>query len=175
MRNTIGNALQATVNATADGIAVELDRIISMATGERTRAHISATDRIAGWHAFARETQNTFLDFFTDRTITQHGEYRFNLNQRGRVFQGQIPETLRLIEGFLMSVGDRNFWRKAYGSTAVNIGNAVMSSAISQNVPSVISQLATALDPYVRDTKDKNMRCFQACFKPFFSMKVTDL
>lgn len=113
-RNVIGNALQNTINATSHGIAVELDRIASLATGERTMAHLSLQDRVEGWQRFTEETQNTFRDFFTDRSITKTGEDRYNLNQRGRVFQNQPMESMRLIEGYLMSVGDRNFWRKAY-------------------------------------------------------------
>lgn len=113
-RNVIGNALQNTINATSHGLAVELDRIASLVTGERTTTHLSAAERAEGWHSFVEETQNTFRDFFIDRSITETGEDRYNLNQRGRVFQAQIPEAMRLVEGYLMSVGDRNFWRKAY-------------------------------------------------------------
>lgn len=114
MRNVIGNTMQNTVNATANGIAVELDRIISKVTGERTKAHLTAAQRVEGWQAFVEETQNTFRDFFVDKAITHNGEDRFNMNQKGRVFQSQVPESLRLVESFLMSVGDRNFWKRAY-------------------------------------------------------------
>lgn len=114
LRNVMGNAMQNTINAASQGLAVELDRLVSQITGERTKAHLTAAERVEGWQGFVEETQNTFRDFFTDRAITHHGEDRYNLNQRGRVFQGQIPEALRLVEGYLMSVGDRNFWRKAY-------------------------------------------------------------
>lgn len=37
-----------------------------------------------------------------------------------------------------------------------NLVNALMSSVMSQSVPAIVSQIATALDPYVRDTKDKD-------------------
>jgi len=43
-----------------------------------------------------------------------------------------------------------------YGSPSENILSTALNSAVSQNVPSVLSQMATAMDPYVRDTKDKN-------------------
>jgi len=111
LRNVMGNTMQNTINAASQGLAVELDRLVSQITGERTKAHLTAAERVEGWQGFVEETQNTFRDFFTDRAITHHGEDRYNLNQRGRVFQGQIPEALRLVEGYLMSVGDRNFWR----------------------------------------------------------------
>ena len=115
-RNVIGNAAQNAVNATAHGIAVELDRLASLVTGERTMSHLSMADRVNGWNAFADETVNTFKDFYTDRAITanMHGDDRFSTNQRGRVYENQVLETLRLTEGYLMSVGDRNFWKKAY-------------------------------------------------------------
>jgi len=45
---------------------------------------------------------------------------------------------------------------KGYGSAAENIGTAVLNSAVSQNVPALLGQIATAMDPYVRDTKDKS-------------------
>lgn len=115
IRNVIGNAGQNIANATAHGIAVELDRIVSAVTGtERTMAHLSLRERIDGWHSFVQETQNTFRDFFVDRAVTQRGDDRFNTNQRGRVFQNAAAEAMRNLEGCLMSVGDRNFWRKSF-------------------------------------------------------------
>lgn len=115
IRNVIGNAAQSVPNAIADGVAVELDRLFSAITGEdRTRAHINISDRIDGWEAFRDETFNTFRDYFIDKTITQNGESRYNENRRGRVFENQFGETLRRMEGLLMSVGDRNFWKKKF-------------------------------------------------------------
>lgn len=115
MRNVIGNAGQSVANATAHGIAVELDKIVSQFTRERTTAHLTAAEIAQSWEAFVQETGNTFKDYFTDRAVTERTENsRFNTNQRGRVYQSQVLEAMRLTEGFLMSVGDRNFWRKAY-------------------------------------------------------------
>ena len=113
-RNIIGNVAQNIDNATAHGVSVLLDKMVSGITKERTMANLTVKERIDGWNAFAEETVNTFRDFFIDKTITQRGEDRFNTNQRGRVFQSQLVETLRLVEGYLMSVGDRNFWKKAF-------------------------------------------------------------
>lgn len=113
-RNVIGNAAQNAVNATAHGVATVLDWGVSKATGERTIAGLTFKERAEGWAAFRDETVNTFRDFYTDKAITSHGEDRHNLNQRGRVYQNGTFEMMRLTEGFLMSVGDRNFWKKAY-------------------------------------------------------------
>ena len=115
IRNVIGNAAQSVPNAIADGVAVELDRLFSAITGaDRTRAHINISDRIDGWEAFRDETFNTFRDYFIDKTVTQYGEGRYNESQRGRVFENQFGETLRRMEGLLMSVGDRSFWKKKF-------------------------------------------------------------
>ena len=113
-RNVIGNAAQNAVNATAHGIAVELDKLASRVTGQRTVEHLSVQERIDGWRGFVDETRNTFRDYFVDRSITQRGNDKYNTNQRGRVYQNQFIETMRNVEGFLMSFGDRNMWRKAY-------------------------------------------------------------
>lgn len=113
-RNVIGNAAQGGVNAASHGVAQALDSLISLGTGKRTVAGLSVKERVDGWRAFAEETKNTFRDFYVDKAITSHGEDRHNLNQRGRVFQSDTLEALRLMEGYLMSVGDRNFWKKAY-------------------------------------------------------------
>ena len=113
-RNVIGNASQGAVNATSHGVARALDAAVSLATGKRTVAGLTIRERAEGWHAFADETVNTFRDFYVDKAITSHGEDRFNLNQRGRVYEHGALEMLRLTEGFLMSVGDRNVWKKAY-------------------------------------------------------------
>lgn len=115
LRNVIGNAGQNVMNAAAHGVAAELDRIVSHVTGERTTEHLSIADRVRGWEGFVQETGDTFRDYFTDRAVTERAENnRFNTNRRGRVYQTQALEVMRLTEGFLMSVGDRNFWRKAY-------------------------------------------------------------
>lgn len=114
IRNVIGNASQNVVNATAHGIAVELDKAIARATGQRTVVHLNYQERIDSWRGFVEETQNTFRDYFIDRSVTQRGNAKYNTNQRGRVYQTQFIETMRNMEGFLMSFGDRNMWRKAY-------------------------------------------------------------
>lgn len=113
-RNVIGNAAQNTVNAASHKVAEALDSLVGSFTGKRTVAGLTASERAAGWQAFVDETKNTFRDFYTDKAITTHGDDRHNLNQRGRVFENNALEALRLTEGFLMSVGDRNFWKKAY-------------------------------------------------------------
>lgn len=114
IRNVIGNTSQNVVNATAHGIAVELDKALARATGHRTVEHLTYQERIDGWRGFVQETQNTFRDYFIDRSVTQRGNDKYNTNQRGRVYQTQFIETMRNMEGFLMSFGDRNTWRKAY-------------------------------------------------------------
>lgn len=43
-----------------------------------------------------------------------------------------------------------------YGSFGENLTDTLANSLISQNVPTIIGQIANAVDPYVRDTKDKN-------------------
>lgn len=118
-RNIVGNTTMNAVSGVADGLAVTLDQIVSLKTGNRTRAHLTAKQRSEGWWAFADETVNTFRDFFVDKTIVRNGNEKFDMNARGRVYQpmpvlGDTPEALRLMEGFLMSVGDRNFWKKKF-------------------------------------------------------------
>ena len=113
-RNVIGNALQNFDNAIAHGVATAIDKGVGKITGERTTASISMQDRVDGWKKFVEETKNTFRDYFVDKAVTQRGENRFNTNQRGRVFENSISESMRLVEGYLMSAGDRNFWKKAY-------------------------------------------------------------
>lgn len=43
-----------------------------------------------------------------------------------------------------------------YGSFGENLRDTLLDNVISQNVPAILSQMANAFDPYVRDTKDKN-------------------
>ena len=113
-RNVIGNAAQNAMNAVSDGLAVELDKLVSLKTGERTRAHLNMRERADGWRAFVEETKNTWRDYFVDKSVVLKGEERFSLSQRGRVFQTPALEAARLVEGYLMSVGDRNFWKKKF-------------------------------------------------------------
>lgn len=113
-RNVIGNAAQGAANAVSHEVAVLLDKAVSGSTGERTMALNTMQERAAGWQAFVNETVDTFRDVFVDKANTRRGSDRFSMHQRGRVFQGAIPEGMRQLTSFLMSVGDRNVWRKTY-------------------------------------------------------------
>ena len=117
-RNIIGNAVMNAVNSAAhDTVGVFVDWVTSKVTGERTTALLSMKERADGWYAWREETGNTIRDYFVDRadaTPSAQGDDRFNRNQRGRVYESAVPEGMRVVEGFLMSVGDRNFWKKAY-------------------------------------------------------------
>lgn len=114
IRNVIGNALQNTLNAAAHGAAVEVDKIISKFTGKRTLDHLTVKERADGWAAFVEETKNTFLDYYVDRANTAPNREKYSTSQRGRVFNNGIQEGMRNLENFLMSVGDRNVWKKAF-------------------------------------------------------------
>lgn len=114
-RNIVGNASMNAVNAAADGVAVTLDQITSaLLKTDRHRAHLTFKQRAEGWWVFAEETVNTIRDYFVDKAIVRNGNDKFNLNTRGRLYQTQALEDMRLMEGFLMSVGDRNFWKKKF-------------------------------------------------------------
>ena len=75
---------------------------------------LTPRERIDGWRAFVDETKNTFEDYFIDKTVTNpRPQERFSTHKRGREFQSGL-ELLRRTESLLMSVGDRNVWKKAY-------------------------------------------------------------
>lgn len=115
-RNIIGNVAQSVPNAVSHGLAANVvDPIVSLFTGQRTTASLDVRERVEGWRAFAQETKDTFKDFFIDRVEVQNRlDDKFNTNRSGRVFQSPTLEAYRNMVGFLMSVGDRNFWKKAY-------------------------------------------------------------
>lgn len=115
-RNIIGNVAQSVPNAVSHGLAANVvDPIVSLFTGQRTTASLDVRERVEGWRAFVQETKDTFKDFFVDRVEVQNRlDDKFNTNRSGRVYQSPVLEAARNLEGFLMSVGDRNFWKKAY-------------------------------------------------------------
>lgn len=114
MRNVIGNTLMTGVNSTSDLVANALDTVISLGTGKHTKALITPKEMVEGWEAFVQETVDTYRDYFIDKAIVKQGEGRFDVNRRGRVYQSGAAEAARITESFLMSVGDRNFWKMAY-------------------------------------------------------------
>lgn len=117
-RNVLGNGLQNAVNAvTHDTMEVGLDKLVSLATGKRTKAELTFAERAEGWRAFVDETVNTFHDYFVDEVDTAPRDQdtdRFDSAKRGRVYQGGLMHGAQQIEGFLMSFGDRNFYKRAY-------------------------------------------------------------
>ena len=113
-RNVMGNVLQTSVNSLSNVVANILDAGVSFATKEHTKAMITPKEAVEGWEAFAQETMDTYRDYFVDKAIVKQGEGRFDVNRRGRIYQHNAAETARITESFLMSVGDRNFWKMAY-------------------------------------------------------------
>lgn len=113
-RNIMGNAFQNALNAASHGIAVELDKKAAKKTGRRTLEHLSVEERVNGWKAFAEETKNTFKDFFVDKVDTAPNKEKYSTNRKGRTFQNNVQEGMRNLESFMMSVGDRNVWKKAF-------------------------------------------------------------
>ena len=163
-RNIIGNAAQNAMNAVSDGLAVELDRLVSLKTGERTRAHLNMQERADGWHAFVEETKNTWRDYFVDKSVVLKGEERFSLNQRGRVFQTPALEAARLVEGYLMSVGDRNFWKKKFvNSMAEQMRLAELNGTAFDYDAAV--EIAEADANYATFTEDSKLRDAMADIK----------
>lgn len=113
-RNFIGNGTQNVVNAAAHGVAVEIDKMLYKRTGVRKFEHLDAAERIAGWNAFVKETRNTFRDYFVDKVDTSPNRNKYDTNRRGRTFQNGLQESMKNLESLMMSVGDRNVWKKAY-------------------------------------------------------------
>lgn len=117
-RNVMGNGLQNAVNAvTHDTLEVGLDKLVGLATGKRTKAELTFSERADGWRAFVDETVNTFRDYFVDEVDTTPRDQdtdRFDSAKRGRVYQGGLMHGAQQLEGFLMSFGDRNYYKRAY-------------------------------------------------------------
>lgn len=113
-RNVIGNLGTNTLNAISDLFSVAADTVIAGKTGTRTRALVGPRAHLQAAKAFGRATVDTFKDVFIDKAITHHGNDKYNTNVRGRTFQNAPQEFFANVENFLMSVGDRNFWARAY-------------------------------------------------------------
>ena len=113
-RNIMGNAAQNALNAVSHGGAVLLDKAIASGTGRRTVDFLDAKDRIDGWKAFVEETKNTFRDYFIDKVNAAPNQDKYSTNRRARTFQNPLQEATKDLEAFLMSVGDRNVWKKAF-------------------------------------------------------------
>lgn len=114
-RNIIGNFGQNVLNGVAGYVGVAIDKAVSERTGVRTKANISRRELAASFRAMRDETVNTFRDFYMDRAVTQRGETRFEAGRnRGRVFENPTAEAMRHAEEFLMTVGDRPFWRRQF-------------------------------------------------------------
>lgn len=114
-RNVIGNITQTTANTAAHVFEVGLDAGIGLLTHERTSAFLSPKEHIEGFKAFVSGIVEQARDVFADRVNTQMTADRYNLtDNRGRVFQNPVLEAAKELEVFLMSVGDRPFFKKAY-------------------------------------------------------------
>ena len=114
-RNILGNFGQNVLNGAAGYVGVAIDKAVSKRTGVRTKANISLKEQADSFRAMRDETVNTFRDFYKDKAVTQRGETRFEAGRnRGRVFENSTAEAMRHAEEFLMSVGDRPFWKRQF-------------------------------------------------------------
>jgi len=121
-KNVIGNTGQNAVNAAVDETAVLfVDWLTGKVTKKREHAHVPVQERINSFLEFRDEIANTFRDYFIDKVDTspaEQGEISLEKTKRGRTFGGSpIGEALngiQNVEGFLMSFGDRTFYKQAY-------------------------------------------------------------
>lgn len=119
VRNIVGNTVNAMVSGANHDLEVLGDAFVGLFTGKRTKAMLTVKERIAGWKAFAEETKNTWNDYFVDRVDTNPKHDPKNENRQARVYEGSVLETARNIQGYMMSIGDRNYWKKAYANSMV--------------------------------------------------------
>lgn len=164
MRNVIGNTLMTGVNSTSDAVANALDTIISLGTGKHTKALITPKEMIEGWEAFRQETIDTFRDYFVDQAIVKQGEGRFDVNRRGRIYQGGAAETARLIESFAMSVGDRNFWKMAYVNSMNEQMRVAQKNGVELDYEAARAQAEQAAD-YATFNEDNKVRAAMNAIK----------
>lgn len=115
IKNLGSNAIQilGAVNVSHE-LEVGIDALIGISTGKRTKATLNVQERIDGWNAFKNESVNTFRDYFVYKVDTNPKNDPFNTHRKGRVYQGKVFEGARNLQSFLMSFGDRNFWKRAY-------------------------------------------------------------
>lgn len=114
-RNIIGNLGQNVMNGMAGYVGTAIDKAVSKRTGVRTKANISLKEQADSFRAMRDETVNTFRDFYKDKAVTQRGETRFEAGRnRGRVLENSTAEAMRHAEEFLMTVGDRPFWKRQF-------------------------------------------------------------
>lgn len=114
LKNIIGNAGGVAFLDVSHEVENVVDLGISLITGKRTKQSLTVQERLAGWKAFKDESVNTFRDYFVDKVDTNPKNDPFNKHRKGRVYQGKVGEGARNLQGFLMSFGDRNFWKRAY-------------------------------------------------------------
>lgn len=114
-RNFIGNVGQNIVNAVANQVGSVIDSQVALATGVRTKTTAGVAAQVQSFREMVKETKNTISDFYGVSANTQQGRSRFQIGHgRGRVYENSVMEMLRHAEEFIMSVGDRPFWRRRY-------------------------------------------------------------
>jgi len=151
LRNIMGNLTQNAVNNTSHGVAVGLDKAVSLVTGKRSVGSLTMEQRVNGWKSFANELANTYTDYAVDRAVTPQVEAsqvageqldpanRFNTNARKRTYQNGALETRTTLENFLMSMGDRPVWAKHFRNSLdeqMNVGgnNVATQEQIEQAI-----------------------------------------
>lgn len=160
MRNVIGNAGQNAINAaTHDTLEVGIDWAVGKITGNREKMPIGVKERVDGWSAFADGFMDAFRDSFIDKVDTSKvtaDAAKFDASTpAGRAFQniplvGNIPlignffsdfaENARIMEGFLMSFGDRTFWKKSYANSIAEQQKRAAQSGIEISWDEMVKQ-----------------------------------
>ena len=106
------------------------------------------TDEYVGLAAFAPAASPLTMG------LAAYEEFRNNEDWLQALISASLSGADQIFDASYMSGVQGIF--KGYGSPAENIATTVFSNAVSQSVPALLTQLSNTLDPYVRDTKDKN-------------------
>lgn len=159
VRNVSSNVLSGGLEGVATAVATAADKRVARKTGTRTTAIATKQEKKAGKNAFAKETAQTFCDYFVSHVDTGHGR-KYAMGGQGRVFENEFLEGMRNLVDFAMQVGDRPFFESCYAQEMAIIKRLGMKKTQMQD-GKIVSRSMTEAEMHEEATARALKRVFQ--------------
>jgi len=159
VRNISSNVLSGGLEGVATAVATAADKHAARKTGTRTTAIATKQEKKAGKNAFAKETAQTFCDYFISHVDTGHGR-KYAMGGQGRVFENEFLEGMRNLVDFAMQVGDRPFFESCYAQEMAIIKRMGMKKTQMQD-GKIVSRSMTEAEMHEEATARALKRVFQ--------------
>lgn len=129
IKNYVANHAISPLEFGANTVAIGVDKVASVFTGNRTTSALPIGYRAESAKAHIKAAMETITDEFVYGTDTSHGR-KYDIGGSSRVFQNNVFETYRRLTSTMMELGDNPFFASEYTQQLKRIQDAGMQKRV---------------------------------------------